>query len=579
MTPPASDEACLDVPIPRCEKRTAERAMRQELRRHLDDDQREFMRFLDDAHPVVTYPDPRDPRNTGPGFPAEKQQLFLERHLPNTDKKSKQKAALFYLLPGDDGEPRSEGRKRIELMTLENLAPAPYLQLFEYKFQASLRVDVDDVAVLDDLKDMGCPPNLIGFNAGADPSHRGRFQAWWFFRWPVSLENPKSAYKLDLLKRYIVSALGADKSGTRDVVRNPVCADDSEYVWHWLHDRLWTMDEIMAACGRASDLVQQWIEGDVQVGVVPSSLRRRRGDGTAVAGEYLGPRVLSRSQRKRMDCGNPIMEDPYYRPWRVREGTEYLYRNCSLFMMVSEKARQRRRAGHPIVEHDWVMGHLLELNELIIEDWGTKGFEPLPDSSLRSIARSVSRYWTEQYDPTFDSEARQKGTATLKAQGDETRRRVQELYDQGKSSRDIADELQISRQHVNRIKRELRELTQEKTPLEDSPEEPGSDRSKTRPLNRDVPPRDPDETLQDWAVQGEESPSEDPSSTRSLNRDVPPRDLIALRSEGSLSVDLSASRESLDTTLDQIVADAQRGPGASPEASRARSRPRPILRT
>ena len=39
MTPPASDEACLDVPIPRCEKRTAERAMRQELRRHLDEEQ------------------------------------------------------------------------------------------------------------------------------------------------------------------------------------------------------------------------------------------------------------------------------------------------------------------------------------------------------------------------------------------------------------------------------------------------------------------------------------------------------------------------------------------------------------
>ena len=104
------------------------------------------------------------------------------------------------------------------------------------------------------------------------------------------------------------------------------------------------------------------------------------------------------------------MEDPYYRPWRVREGTEYLYRNCSLFMMVSEKARQRRRAGHPIVEHDWVMGHLLELNELIVEDWGARGFEPLPDSSLRTIARSVSRPSTARPDRRARPRSRRRGT-------------------------------------------------------------------------------------------------------------------------------------------------------------------------
>lgn len=436
--------------------------------------QRRF--YLDEPVPEVQWPDPRDPRRTGPGFDEDGRAWLIECVRGQREATSKEMAQVaFHRLH------RAEDRylEQLRLDFPDSFKPAPtadeklpkkeyaaltegtagrtqYISLLETAYQAVIRIDVDEPERLADLQDLGMPPNLLGLNAGADPSHRGRFQAWWILDVPVSMANGRAVALLRSVQAMLKAATGADKSGTGDVNRNPWYRDGA-YSWHLLHRRRWTLDEMkdLLADYLADALhLDDLLEADTEpVGV------QHGDDGSHVAGSYMGPRVLSSAQREAQRAGRHVGEG-HFRPWRVGAFGQLL-RNCSLFMQVSEVARKIRiRDG--IVDERQLLEILEELNGLIEEDWPSRDGLRAPE--LRDISRKVARYWNEKFDPNWNGrcafyteEGRRLGTETMKARGEETRSRVIELLRSRLTSREIAERIDRTVRRVQQIVKALRD--------------------------------------------------------------------------------------------------------------------------
>lgn len=410
--------------------------------------------YSNELVPEVTWPDPQDPRRTGPGFEVDDQIWLLERIQGQRDDQSRASRVALFRLGRDEELPDGKGAQRKNLTpTRENVAAYPYISLLESSYQAVIRVDVDEAERIEDLKDLAIPPNAIGFNAGPDPSHRGRFQAWWVLDIPVSMANPKATALLSSVQSMLKLATGADKSGTGDVNRCP-WFDQGEYSWHLLHRRTWKLHELqdrlttyLADAMHLDDLLN---EGD-QVG-------QHGDDGARVTGVYTGPRILNAAQREKQRQGRHVGEGRF-RPWRV-DLDGRLLRNCSAFLMVSEVARKTRvREGR--VDRADLMEVLHEINELIEEDW--PGRDGLPASELRDIARKVDKYWNKRFDPRYQGgcafyteEGRRLGSEALRRKGDETRRQVARWARLSCNTKEIAERVGIVQRRVQQILSEFR---------------------------------------------------------------------------------------------------------------------------
>lgn len=435
--------------------------------------QRRF--YLDEPVPEVQWPDPRDPRRTGPGFDEDGRAWLIECVRGQREATSKEMAQVaFHRLHRaedlfleqlrldfpDSFKPASTAdeklpKKEYASLTKKEAGRTQYISLLETAYQAVIRIDVDEPERLADLQDLGMPPNLLGINAGADPSHHGRFQAWWILDVPVSMANGRAVALLRSVQAMLKAATGADKSGTGDVNRNPWYRDGA-YSWHLLHRRGWKLYElkdrlvqVMADRLRLEDLVADDDAAAIQHG----------DDGSHVAGIFSGPRILSAAQREAQRAGRYVGEGNF-RPWRVRPDGSLL-RNCSLFMQISEVARKARIRDGAVDEMD-LLDVLHELNGLIEEDWPS--MDGLRAPELRDLSRKVARYWNERFDPNwggacafYTEEGRRLGTERMKMRGDETRRKVMELLRSRLTNREIAEQVGRGVRRVQQIVKELRD--------------------------------------------------------------------------------------------------------------------------
>lgn len=261
-------------------------------------------------------------------------------------------------------------------------------------------------------------------------------------------------------------ATGADKSGTSEVNRNRWYRDGA-YSWHLLHRRGWTLYEM-------KDLLVQYLADRLQLEELidadtDPSAGQHGDDGSHVAGVFSGPRVLSASQRADQQDGRYVGEG-HFRPWRVRPDGSLL-RNCSLFMQISEVAR-KWRIHDGFVDEMELFEILEELNGLIEEDWHQDGLDA---SELKGLSKKVARYWNRHFDPNWNGrcafyteEGRRLGTETMKAQGEETRRKVIELLRSRLTIREISERIDRGVRRVQQIVKALRnEATQMGVSLED----------------------------------------------------------------------------------------------------------------
>lgn len=431
--------------------------------------------YLDEPIPEVVWPDPRDPRRTGPGFDENGRAWLIECVRGQREATSKEMAQVAFHrlhraedlfleqlrldLP-DSFKPAPTAdeklpKKEYASLTKKEAGRTQYISLLETAYQAVIRIDVDEPERLADLQDLGMPPNLLGLNAGADPSHRGRFQAWWILDVPVSMANGKSVTLLRSVQAMLKAATGADKSGSGDVNRNPWYRDGA-YSWHLLHRRGWKLYElkdrlvqVMADRLQLEDLVADDDAAAIQHG----------DDGSHVAGAFSGPRILSTAQREAQRAGRHVGEG-HFRPWRVRPDGSLL-RNCSLFMQVSEVARKARIRDGVVDEMD-LLEILEELNGLIEEDWPSRDGLRAPE--LRDISRKVSRYWNRNFDPNwggrcafYTEEGRRLGTETMKQRGEETRLKVIDLLRSRLTNREISERIDRGVRRVQQIVRALRD--------------------------------------------------------------------------------------------------------------------------
>lgn len=430
----------------------------------------------------MQWPDPLDPRQTGPGFDAAGQRWLIKRVKGQRQGSKPVKVAYHRLHRAEDvfleqlradfpdgfkptADEEKRPRKEIDDLTKGKAGSTQYISLLETSYQAVIRIDVDDPERIEDLKALGMPPNLLGLNAGADPSHRGRFQAWWILDLPVSMANGKAATLLRSVQAMLREATGADKSGTGDVNRNPWYRDGA-YSWHLLHRRGWTLHEMKDLLVRhLADRLQleELIDDNDDAAAV-----QHGDDGSHVAGIFSGPRILSSAQREAQRAGRHVGEG-HFRPWRVGAFGQLL-RNCSLFMQVSEVARKIRiRDG--IVDQMELLEILHELNELIEDDWHIEG---LPVRELIDISKKVARYWNERFDPNWGGRCafyteggRRLGTETMKTQGDETRCRIAKLLRLRCTNREISERIGRTIRRVQQIVKEFRdEATQKGLSLE-----------------------------------------------------------------------------------------------------------------
>lgn len=456
---------------------------------------------------TIEWPEQYAPERTGPGFPRRKKAALIQ-HLRPGDRPVHVATVTFH--PDETGEnQRATAEYKTVVLNLDNVRDAPYITFLEDRFVALIRLDVDTQSAYNDLRDFACPPNLAGFNITTDPFHRGRYQLFWLLQIPVSMNNDAAVSYLKALQKTLVRALTGDKSASGDVVRNPWYGGPApEYFWHWLHDRTWELKDLQKACAEYGvELPKRgWFIQDTLPIEVDHDALIRRDDTSSVAGEYYGPRVLSCEQRRRLEQSEPVKEMPHYRPWRVGIGTRRLLRNCSAFLMVSERAAARRRAGH-MLDEDWTMRVLDEINELIEDDWGSHGYSGLPESELRTIARSVTTYWNEHFDPNyaggswFTDEARRKGgqnnakradfedrqkrgTEAMKLQGKTTREKVRLLSLEGLTAKEIAQRINKSDRCVQGHLKALREAPAGSAEVSEADRtQSGVSRAGARPLN------------------------------------------------------------------------------------------------
>lgn len=432
--------------------------------------------YLDEPIPEVQWPDSLDPRRTGPNFDEDGRGWLIELMRGQRKAGSKKKAQVaFHRLhraedvfleqlrldfpdgfkPAPTADDEKLPKKEFARLTKDTAGRTQYISLLETSYQRVVRVDVDDPKCIEDLKDLGMPPNLLGLNDGPDPSHRGRFQSWWVLDVPVSMSNGRAVALLRSVQAMLKAATGADKSGTGDVNRNPWYRDGA-YSWHLLHRRTWTLDEM-------KDLLVQYLAKELRLEDLidddDAAAVQHGDDGSHVAGVFSGPRILSADQRKAQSEGRYVGEG-HFRPWRVRPDGSLL-RNCSLFMQISEVARKTRiRDG--VVDQMELLEILHELNELIEEDWPS--VDGLRAPELRDISRKVARYWNEKFDPNWNGrcafyteEGRRLGTETMKARGEETRSKVIKLLRLRCTTREIAEQVGRGVRRVQQIVKALRD--------------------------------------------------------------------------------------------------------------------------
>ena len=402
-------------------------------------------------------------------------------------------------------------------------------------------------------------------------SEVGRTQLVWFLANPVRFFDDdgaptKSYLFLQRIRDTLIPVLGADAQFTHGLSRNPLYRG-APYVWHKMHDRPWELPELAEATEELGHPVPKPWE-------VTWSSTSFHGSITELPTRY-----------------------------REQDGSEPESRNTWAYYRLTELTIARQESGQ-VITMAWLDVTLRQLNTEVIGPQSSKGAMPDDHSECRGLDRHPVDHrfrdapartsgpggpsrgqfrWVHLHPGATQSRRQEAGSAGVVQGGPNEGH--QERVGQvdrgiGQSPRRAADE-----QH-----REGRRQSHRRgNPPTDRGAPGGQPRDGQEVSQRGPGPRTPLRRLSstmrgDPRGLGEQPLRAYPSVYLAL-RTPPPE---PSRSHGppwddasgdSLSVDLSASRETDDETLDQNVTDAQRGPGTSPEASRARSRPRPILKT
>ena len=298
-----------------------------------------------------------DPIGTGGGIAREELEFL----------KHKLRARITHMA-------NSFNQNRYKETTWENLLSHQYIAFDGPHYRAFIVMDVDKPEHFEKLRRFPLAPNLIGLRASAH--HRGNYQAIWILRFPVKKADRLVLRWMERIMTAMGEALGADPHFSRHLSRNPFYSlKDAAYSWHWLHDRQFLLTQLQDACQ--------------MVGVELQRTQKTRGEEITVervAGVDRGPRVGPNEK---------------FRPFRYEIGGEKILRNCWLFLAVTEHARLH---SGPVTE-EWCLDLLHEANGIMdkkiwTDSVGTNPHTPpwlsygLDDKELRTIARSISQYWS-----------------------------------------------------------------------------------------------------------------------------------------------------------------------------------------